>query len=546
MNLDKGASFIFAPEAFPDIWPRVWRWIRYLDKHHDALRHILPLSEVQSYASYSDAISNLRTHPETRKIIHETPGVREVMARAWATFLDNGCSAEDDNYRGVCRFLLGDVVSENNITELKEGAGGSLADLARLMVAHLKLFVPRADSTVSKETLTLLRPVVRLLKAINHGNDEWTSALFSQRIVPTMVVTIRSLTVGCSAERRDAVLDDCFIVLVRLLMYTPQHRHIAEAVKAGLLHAVVLSRTATIPIKALLTFVLPRSTVYYSVLRRIKIGLDEVDATTAGSAFRAFETFEFWQKFMKVATPNLEVFRRYEQGDWLSGRHCDNMTCGKRVKTSEAKQCSRCETSHYCSTECQASDWHEGGHRKVCARFRSLQLTDPEPLTARDRSFMWALAHFDYLTNKAHLYIQRMAVMNNLPGQLVFSVLDYASGAVFPTVRVSKALGDALPPSFQALRDESVARAARSGGRMHLVLLRMPEGHDLRHRLLTMHSTTSAINDGIEAIARSVPEGLDLEVEEQREKYLPSIETQIAALLKEDGCNAKLNLSSDV
>ncbi|KAJ7758625.1 hypothetical protein B0H16DRAFT_1535119 [Mycena metata] len=527
-------SVIFAEEALPDMWPRVWRWIRWLDKHGGRLA----LSSLDSYSLYCEVISTLHTHTDTRKLIYDTPGVRVVMARAWATFVGKRCTPERAGYVGLCRFLLEDTPSYDTIQELVQGAGGSQPDLAKLMVAHLKLFIPRHDVPISNETSTLIRPVVQLFKTINSTVEEWNSELFSQGLVRALVFIMRSSALPSSGEDNDAMVDDCFIILIRLLMLTRQHKHIADALEAGLLHAIVLSPpTATLSVQCLLTLVLPLATAYYSVLHKIRTGLEEVKDITRSSDFWASDKYKFWTQFMEVVEHRLEVLRRYEQGDWLSGRHCDNLDCGKRMRTAEQSRCSGCGTSYYCSKECQTRDWQEGGHRKVCARLKILLLDDPETVSARDRSFMWALAHFDYLTNKPSLYVKRISAMNKYPGEVVFSVLDYTSGAVEPGVRVLKALPPSeVTPAFQALWEEGVARAARSGGRIHLVLLRIPEGRACRSRLLNMQSDTSAINDGLEAIARSIPNLDTLD-----SKHSALIGPKIQALLRQDGCNANVD-----
>ncbi len=37
-----------------------------------------------------------------------------------------------------------------------------------------------------------------------------------------------------------------------------------------------------------------------------------------------------------------------------------------QCKAPATLQCSRCKTAHYCSTDCQATDWHTGQHKLVC------------------------------------------------------------------------------------------------------------------------------------------------------------------------------------
>ncbi|KAJ6629590.1 hypothetical protein B0H10DRAFT_2208550 [Mycena sp. CBHHK59/15] len=261
--------------------------------------------------------------------------------------------------------MLEDTISSTNLEGLLQGAGGSIADLARLLVAHLNFAVPSTDSPPSNETLLLLGGIIRSLKTINHRNEDWGSALLLQGIVPSLVHTMCSLTVPSAIEGKGGILDDCFFILAKILVVTPQHKYIAEALKAGLLQAIVLC-------------------FYYSVLSEINVELDQVRDLTQTPCFRASEIFQIWTTFVDSTETRLQVLRRYDNGN-------------------------------------------------------------PETVSMCDRSFLWALAHYDYLTNKPSLYIQRISVMNKYPGQVLFSVLDYTTGVVNVSVRLMKAMGNDTP-----------------------------------------------------------------------------------------------------
>ncbi|KAJ6473303.1 hypothetical protein DFH09DRAFT_470245 [Mycena vulgaris] len=381
-----GSGRVLTTDASPDVWPRVWKWIQLLDRYREDLVGVNPLPDTESYAIYCAIILRLQDHRGTREAIYATTGVRDVIARAWTVFMDNPRNPAVDLV-SVCRFLLEDTISPINIDGLMMGSGCSITTLASLFAAHLTFVIPTPDSPVSNETLLLLRPVIRLLDAINYRNELWNSALVSGGIVSALIMTMRSLAVA-PVDGADAMLDDCFTVLMRILMVTSQHQYIVDALKAGILHSIVLSRRYTVGAKFFLTVLLPRSTVYYSVLKSLGAELEKIQDLVEIARFPASETLEPWTKFVDFAETRLEIMRRYDTGDWLSGRHCDNLDCGKRMRTADQMRCSRCGTSYYCSKECQSIDWQEGPHRKVCARFRSLLLSDPETLNARDRSFM--------------------------------------------------------------------------------------------------------------------------------------------------------------
>ncbi|KAJ7437251.1 hypothetical protein B0H11DRAFT_2294502 [Mycena galericulata] len=519
-------------DACPDVWRRVWKWIQFLDRYRLVLVDVNPLSDAESYPIYSSIILRLLDHTATRDVIYATPGVRIVMTRAWAIFLDSQGNS-GVNFPSVCRFMAEAPLSSTNTTEILIGAGGRDVDLARLFVSHLRFVIPGPDYLASSETLVLLGGVIRFLKEVNHRDVDWREALFSEGIITPLVLTMLSVSVP-TVDGANHMLDDCFIILVRLLVLTPHPRHLVDALKAGLLHAIVLSRSATDSVDYLLTAVIPPATVYYSVLKQIEEELERVEDLTQTSRFRASEIFQSWTKLVEFADTRLDVMRRYDNGERLSGSNCDNSACGKLMDRVKRKRCARCETSFYCSPECQKTDWADG-HRKVCTRLRSLFLQDPEHVSKRDKSFLWAMAHRDYIIAKANLYVQRISVMNKYPGRPLFSVLDYTSGAVRASVRLFTSVGD-VAPSFRTLWEENAARALRSGGRMHLLVLMVREGHEIRYRLLPMWSETSAIQDGIESIANSFPVGLEL----ANSGYEAELAGKVSALLKQDGCDAKV------
>ena len=49
----------------------------------------------------------------------------------------------------------------------------------------------------------------------------------------------------------------------------------------------------------------------------------------------------------------------------LAIRHCANLRC-PHPAGGGAKKCSRCRVLRYCCTDCQRTDWQEGGHRQTC------------------------------------------------------------------------------------------------------------------------------------------------------------------------------------
>jgi hypothetical protein len=220
--------------------------------------------------------------------------------------------------------MVADVITSKNLQGLLLGAGGDFPDLAKLLAGHLNFVIPVPDHPISDDTLLLLSAAVRLLKSINHRNEEWSSELLSQGIVQPLVVTMRSLVVSAKGAAHE-MLDDCFVILTRLLFFTPRHQYLIEALKAGLLHAIVLCRVESLSIKCFLIAILPPSTVYYTVLKQLVAALPEVVSITQSSQFELSEISPNWKKFMEVAESRFQVMTRYDGGDYIPGRYCDNV-----------------------------------------------------------------------------------------------------------------------------------------------------------------------------------------------------------------------------
>ncbi|KAJ7223664.1 hypothetical protein C8J57DRAFT_234850 [Mycena rebaudengoi] len=86
-----------------------------------------------------------KTNVDTFNMICTTPDVRVVVARTWTLIVARwqGDPIPDPQLRILCEFLgtcKGLSVYPESLAEFAEGAGGSMLDLACLVVQHLRLF----------------------------------------------------------------------------------------------------------------------------------------------------------------------------------------------------------------------------------------------------------------------------------------------------------------------------------------------------------------------------------------------------------------------
>ncbi|KAJ7825607.1 hypothetical protein B0H13DRAFT_2374883 [Mycena leptocephala] len=158
-------------DAMPQLWPRFWAWIQFLDLPY----YSIPLSvnrpqmtcippdldrgEQNNWVAYFRIIHAFNYHPEASMAINSTPGVRVLVAQVWRTLLRHAqISGDIFGLPSVCGFLSEkeplDFRSAHpptiqphhrtHIEELAQGTGGGMDELATLVVEQISL-VP-ADS----------------------------------------------------------------------------------------------------------------------------------------------------------------------------------------------------------------------------------------------------------------------------------------------------------------------------------------------------------------------------------------------------------------
>jgi hypothetical protein len=229
-----------------------------------------------------------------------------------------------------------------------------------------------------------------------------------------------------------------------------------EAIDAGLLTLIVSLASKHMEwtddgMQTVVTRILQPATLFHSVLSLLENSLPGLQEPTSKPAFISSALNRDWQEFVKLALDRLEVKQHFDSGQYLTHKACDNMEvnqssiylaacisyyfqCGKILRKANFKRCAGCEYQHYCSKECQISDWRTG-HRTMCQHTRPpgkpylnvimFQLLNPQPLdgwrvdhldgpiyfTGRDRAFRRAIVANDYERHKEDIFLTRIVQM---------------------------------------------------------------------------------------------------------------------------------------
>ncbi|KAJ7508191.1 hypothetical protein B0H11DRAFT_1966840 [Mycena galericulata] len=205
VSLD-GLSCIFPPVAAGvSLWPRVWPWIDFMDTNWDHLSGVSLRPKFNFYFDFIKFCGWFHKHPETSELMSGTAGFRVLIARTWR-FLP----AIPEPRRELLIGDLGTLIAHSslrdphNLSELLEGAGGTVDGLASLVVDYLRAVAERTlPLTPSSTAIDVLR-ILYFVKAVDlpPAGTEWIAeplGPLSQRLIfhhvaPALVTVMLTLT----------------------------------------------------------------------------------------------------------------------------------------------------------------------------------------------------------------------------------------------------------------------------------------------------------------------------------------------------------------
>ncbi|KAJ6536909.1 hypothetical protein B0H19DRAFT_379486 [Mycena capillaripes] len=290
---------------------------------------------------------------------------------------------------------------EANFYEIVE-ALGSVRDLAATIAQQFVRVCSRPDRAAAESICSCLAFLGGNSKPVERLGD----ALRSLGFIATLITTISILHENAASE----AVELCIAYLICTLNHFPGFPYVAQALESGLLRVLLKVGASTrvededpndngrvsLKIIELLTLILPRATVHYTVLLQLKKTFPEAVDLALKLNFHKSAFSREWTKFSTLVKLRFKVVDHWEMQRRLSLKACDNLDCGKIDRRNTFKVCAACRDAAYCSEHCQAADWR-AGHKDVCHRLRSDRIQHPDMLTTRGKSFLRALLTDDYL-----------------------------------------------------------------------------------------------------------------------------------------------------
>ncbi|KAJ7055593.1 hypothetical protein C8F01DRAFT_1373524 [Mycena amicta] len=412
-----------------------------------------------------------------------TPGFHIFVFRVWALSLDQAQIESPLTLK-----------SETEFEEAIEGSGGSIISLAHLCVSHLKQSI---QSTT-----------------ISAGMDaSFRQALIDQGIVPVLTTSAYRLTSPPFAD---------FFDLSWAIQYYFRtefgHNIVTESLRAGLLRAVLGWGRASLSIPLCLDrldpilTVLSQSLVYLSVLLQLRASIDELETPLDADTFQGLPVSEKWEAFWSLLQERWAFMKEYMARDKTAVLSaCNSMACCVIGVKSEFQRCGLCRESKYCSRACQRHDWHQGGHRKTCS-------WTPEnvnnTVSSRDRSFLRALLHEDYLKLRVRLLHDELVYLRSNPGSHFHYKFDYCTPYTGCEACIKPIHEFALDNDMWRHQD---ARSTASGGRVQTHVMRVGDGGCATYWLFPLCSAAVDRRIGV-AIPAAEATVADEEAPEQTDK----------------------------
>ncbi|KAK6978212.1 hypothetical protein R3P38DRAFT_3119988 [Favolaschia claudopus] len=485
--------------TFKDLWPRLWAWLVFFDTHPELLPEY---DRIPMCLELAELIRKLSVDDETKECIWKTSHVRGMVSQAWMLIV----KSKDGRSRAFPDFC--EVISDMTVStavwhldEILDDADG-IQGLVGLLIQSILSLLNTSEISIAPQNINPLRAVLGFLRSL--GNKRILSpALQALQAIP-IITAVANASLKPTTRDNPYLRQDLFFLCMDALedMFSSP-RAIEVSIGSGLVRCILYGsilpdnrdahgRDAFIKI---LKDRLPAATIYRSVLAAIRSELSSYKHITDSYSFKQWSMYDDWVVLERLARDRISLLNQLEAGELSLLRACYNTECGAILEKSKLKRCSLCRHVWYCSVECQRADWRRDNHRGSC---RSIILFDilNRDLAHHDLSFMRALLHRDVTERTTSVMFHDSVILANAVDPFV-TVCDYTKGVLNITLRDMKtARGE--DRWKQVNWDEYTARAARSGGKMELHMLIMPnEGGDERRVLFPQWSNRPAFHDWV-------------------------------------------------
>lgn len=331
----------------PTLWPPIFSWAFFIHIHRDHLPAVSMMPHAGFYSHFMIFSARFHDRPSQHMLtlMSSTPGFRVLLAQAWVVLPQVKEEGPLCTF-GACLhylcFFIGalDFTDPVHFAEIIEGAGGSLDDVAQLVVACTEEVYGDESSCENSRLYCILG----LLDFLHHlvcphrpipepavpVVEKFLDSLRDCKFLPTLVLKTSSLHDWTSEDVTPAL--GLSLELLQTLLDTPGgYRWLPDTIEAGLLRLIAtLTCTQFGPpleshLRYFLTNILHDGLVHYDVVRVLPDAFRDAAEICSGQEFEASKIFENWSTLSNVARDRIEVVRRLHNHELGFSKACDNV-----------------------------------------------------------------------------------------------------------------------------------------------------------------------------------------------------------------------------
>ncbi|KAF7324051.1 MYND-type domain-containing protein [Mycena kentingensis (nom. inval.)] len=366
---------------------------------------------------FTRALRMLQKRGKRLDILH-SPELGRPVGAAWVQI---ATSKRDDAaalLEQVSTMVIGTFPTDNYdpagmslgiLDNLAVGTGGTWRSLARLIVRHIRIFVPnrRAPEGNVPQLTGLFCLLSPLIYALGPDRRQLRAELVRAGLVSALVSACRALVKTTTLVAVESFRPKLMAQLYRLLVLHRRQDRMNEALRAGILllpfevaPEVWSGDLTTASRVCLLIDNVMECAVFNSTLRLFRTSYPEVAHLDPQQYLWHPETLGRWRYLVSVMTRMMQVAELFDAG-LPSRKACDNLSCSKVADKEHFRRCSGCLSAYYCSKQCQIEDHRFGRHGEYCDELFAQHRERCDDMNAKDRAFLRAVVDFEYAKNKA-------------------------------------------------------------------------------------------------------------------------------------------------
>jgi hypothetical protein len=324
----------------------MWKWIQFFDAYR------FRDDEAGPGVGFLKLISEFirDNSKKATAILASTPGAWYMVARSWIILLRTANPAVAYGFDALTIILDSEVVvaSLKNTEEFIDGAGGSLAGLASLIVGYI--------DRISRDLFGLEGEIFDFIEFIDKSlgfrrpqgaQDQMIGPLTAALLSKGAVRSLTRMTHGVMRANQDYthiphLIPNALHLIITLFLTPTGFLMIPDALCDGLLYVVVLCGTVgrlNTDLTMLVKNVLASSLTSYATLSVIEDALVAVKEFADRPAFHSSTLFPHWKAFAALADERRLLVQTFNDNKQRRRKICDNVQVTHKTCSASTHSC---------------------------------------------------------------------------------------------------------------------------------------------------------------------------------------------------------------